>query len=212
MSENKAKPLNPALLAVLRRRRAFAARKRGAELSTSAVKALPRLLLQTVIVPGAPTEDGRLIQAVALPWFEIIALLENDPNLAYQIPPRKWEEIIAGTYKAAGFDEVILTPYSRDYGRDVIATMHGIGSIRVIDSVKAYRPPHLVTYDDVRALIGVLTGDGASKGFLTTTSNFPPNMMTDPLITRWIPAQLELVNGDMLLARLRDLARLKRPR
>jgi hypothetical protein len=31
-------------------------------------------------------------------------------------------------------------------------------------------------------------------------------MMKDPLITPWIPSQLELVNGKMLLARLQELA------
>jgi restriction system protein len=164
------------------------------------------LLLQTVIVPGAKKDEGTLIEAVALPWFDIIALLERDPSIAYQLSWEKWEEMIAGTYKESGFDEVILTPRSGDHGRDVIAIMKGVGSIRVIDSVKAYRPPHLVGYDDVRALIGVLHGDGASKGFLTTTSDFAPNMMKDPLITRWIPSQLELVNGTMLLARLQELA------
>jgi restriction system protein len=114
--------------------------------------------------------------------------------------------MIAGIYKESGFDEVILTPRSGDYGRDVIAIKRGVGSIRVIDSVKAYKPPRLVRYDDVRALIGVLHGDRASKGFLTTTSDFAPNMMNDPFISCWIPSRLELVNGSMLLARLRELA------
>jgi restriction system protein len=109
-------------------------------------------------------------------------------------------------HKESGFDEVILTPRSGDHGRDVVAIMKGVGSIRVIDSVKAYRPPHLVGYDDVRALIGVLHSDGASKGLLTTTSDFAPNILKDPLITRSIPSQLELVNGTMLLARLQELA------
>jgi hypothetical protein len=31
------------------------------------------LLVQTVIVPGARTDEGTLIEAVALPWFDIIA-------------------------------------------------------------------------------------------------------------------------------------------
>jgi|SRR5271166_612906 len=166
----------------------------------------PSLLLQAVIVPGARTGEGRLIEAVIEPWFEIIALLQKDPNIAFQLSSTKWEEMIAGIYKESGFDDVILTPRSGDHGRDVIATIKGVGFIRVIDSVKAYKPPHLVEYDDVRALIGVIQGDGASKGFLTTTSYFPPNMMKDPLITRWIPSQLELVNGTMLLARLQALA------
>jgi restriction system protein len=66
--------------------------------------------------------------------------------------------------------------YTSDHGRDVIAVKRGLGFVRVIDQVKAYKPTHLVTADDVRALIGVLHGDGASKGFLTTTSDFAPRL------------------------------------
>jgi restriction system protein len=167
---------------------------------------LATLLLQTVIVPGARTDEGRLIEAVALPWFEIIALLQKDPSIAFQLSPEKWEEVIAGAYKKAGFDEVTLTPRSGDHGRDIIAIKKGIGFIRVIDQVKAYTPPHLVTADDVRALIGVLHGDGASKGCLTTTSDFAPKIKADPLIVPFIPSRLELVNGTQLFTRLEELA------
>jgi restriction system protein len=151
-----------------------------------------------------------LIEAVALPWFDIVALLEKDPSVAFQISPEKWEEIVAGASKKAGFDEVILTPRSGDYGRDVIAVKQGIGRIRVIDQVKAYRPPHLVSANDVRALLGVLAGDGASKGFLTTTSDFAPRIRTDPLVTPFMTSPLELINGEALLARLTELANIKR--
>jgi restriction system protein len=164
------------------------------------------LLLQTVIVPGERTPEGHLIEAVTLPWFEIIAAIGRDPNTAFQIAPRKWEEIIAGAYHKAGFDEVILTPSSGDLGRDVIATKKGLGTVRVIDQVKAYSPDHLVTADDVRALLGVLPGDGASKGFLTTTSDFAPRLREDPLISFHVPARLELINGEALLKRLKELA------
>ena len=83
---------------------------------------LPGLLLQTVVVRGERTAEGTLIQAVALPWFEIIALLEKDPTVAFQLPPDRWEEMVAGAYQRAGFEEVVLTPRSGDLGRDVIAT------------------------------------------------------------------------------------------
>lgn len=165
------------------------------------------LLLQTVIVPGRKTDEGQLIEAVTIPWLEIIELLRNDPGIAYEIPPLKWEEIIAGAYKKAGFDEVTLTPRSGDHGRDVIAVKRGLGSVRVIDQVKAYKPDHLVTANDVRALIGVLHGDGASKGFLTTTSDFAPKIQKDPLILPFIPSRLELINGTMLVKRLEELAK-----
>jgi hypothetical protein len=144
------------------------------------VAANAQLLLQTVIVPGPRTGEGKLIEAVTIPWFAIVALLKQDPNMAFQIPAEKWEEIVAGAYRMAGFEEVTLTPRSGDYGRDVIAIKRGIGLVRVIDQVKAFRPPHLVTANDVRALIGVLHGDGASKANLTTTSDFAPKIRTDP--------------------------------
>ena len=67
----------------------------------------------------------------------------------------------------------VITPRSGDYGRDVIATKRGIGRVRVIDQVKAYRPGNLVTANDVRALAGVLHCDGASKGFLTVSAHPP---------------------------------------
>lgn len=165
----------------------------------------PRLVMQSLLLFGETTDEGKIVQAVTLPWFEILKLLENNPRAAFEIPPDKWEEIIAGAYRQSGFDDVTLTPRSGDYGRDVIAVKKGIGTIRVIDQVKAYKPNHLVTANDVRALIGVLHGDKASKAFLTTTSDFAPKLPTDPLVTEFIPSRLELINGEKLLKRLFEL-------
>lgn len=176
----------------------------GADVQT--VSSIAGLLMKAVIVAGSKTSEGKLIEAVALPWLDIIELLKRDPNIAFQISPEKREEIVAGSYSKAGFDEVILTPRSGDFGRDVIATKRGLGSIRVIDQVKAYSPNHLVTADDVRALLGVLTADGASKGFLTTTSNFAPRLRDDILLAPYIGPRLELINGTQLISRLSELA------
>jgi restriction system protein len=169
-------------------------------------KGAPGILIKTVIVPGARTAEGTLIEAVTLPFFEIIELLARDPGLVFQIDARKWEEIVAGAYSRANFDEVILTPRSGDAGRDVIAVKHGIGSVRVIDQVKAYRPGHLVTAEDARALYGVVELDGASKGFLTTTSDFAPRLREDVLLRKALASRIELINGEMLLKRLKQLA------
>src|SRR5437879_13525388 len=106
----------------------------------------------------------------------------------------KWEEIIAGAYRQSGFDEVTLTPRSGDYGRDVIAIKKGICTIRVIDQVKAYKPPHLVSADDVRALVGVLHGDGASKACLSTTSDFAPMIRIAPLLVGFLPSRPDRAN------------------
>lgn len=165
------------------------------------------LLLQTVVELGDKTDDGRIVLAVTLPWFDIVRALEKDPAMAFQLSPRQWEEMVAGSYDRGGADEVILTPRSGDRGRDVIAIFRGIGTVRVIDQVKAYKPDHLVTAEDVRALFGVVVADRASKGFLTTTSDFAPRLRDDPLMAEQIGPRLELVNGVQLLARLKELGK-----
>ena len=178
----------------------------GATIEAPAALPPVNILLQTVVEFGEKVDDGQLILAVTWPWYGIIEALEQDPEFAFRMTPRQWEEMVAGSYERAGA-EVILTPASADRGRDVIATFHGLGKVRVLDQVKAYRPGHLVTADDVRALFGVVTADGASKGFLTTTSDFAPRLREDPLIVPHIGPRLELVNGTQLFTRLKELAK-----
>src|ERR1041385_3737346 len=76
---------------------------------------LPEILLQAVITPGERTDQGTVVKAVALPWFEIIELLVKQPEAMYQLDWRKFEEIIAAAYKRQHFD-VTLTPRSGDGG------------------------------------------------------------------------------------------------
>jgi restriction system protein len=159
-----------------------------------------------VIIPERKTAEGVLIKAASVVWGAVVDQLKNDWTKAHDIPPHVWEEIIAGAYDMAGFDEVILTPRSGDHGRDVIAVRKGIGCIKIIGSVKAYAPGHLVSYDDVRALIGVMSGErDASKGILSTTSEFPPRIMDDPFIAPFVPYRLELMNGRQLQKWLLEL-------
>lgn len=166
----------------------------------------PSLLLQAVIIPGDKTTEGQLVEAVALPWFEIIELISRSPESIYEIDWRKWEEIIAAAYKQQGF-EVTLTPRSNDKGRDVIATSKGLGSVRFFEQVKAYRPGHVVTAEEVRAMVGVLTLEpNVSKGLVTTTSSFAPGILQDPEIARLMPYRLELKGRDVLLEWLATIA------
>jgi restriction system protein len=172
---------------------------------------LPALVVQQVVTLSEKIPEGQLIEAVTVPWYAIVQEIMKDPAAMYKIPPRKWEEIIAGAYKEAQFDEVILTPRSGDLGRDVIAVKKGLGTVKLIDQVKAYRPGHLVTAEEVNALIGVLLGgsDGASKGFVTTTSDFAPNILKHPSISLQIPGRIELINGSKLQKRLIEIAQRK---
>jgi len=62
-----------------------------------------------IVVFGDRTNEGQLIQAVSLPWFEIIRELERDPRFLFALPWRKLQELVAGAYDRAGF------PGSRGY-------------------------------------------------------------------------------------------------
>jgi restriction system protein len=170
--------------------------------------AYPDVLIQaTVVVIGGQGAEGEVIVGVAVPWFEIIAQLERDPEFLMRVSWRKLEEIIAGAYEREGWPDVVLTPRSGDRGRDVIATRPGVGSIRIVDQVKHYKPGHLVKADEVRSVLGVLAADqNVSKGIITTTSGFAPGIEREPGLSAFMPYRLELKDGP----RLREwLVRLK---
>jgi restriction system protein len=169
--------------------------------------AQPALLLRSVVTLGEKTDTGHVIEAVTIAWYEIVKLIKTDRHAMRQLDWRTWEEIIGGAYKAAGFDEVIVTPRSGDLGRDLIATRRDGFSIRIIDQVKSYAPGNLVPADDVRSMLGVLTGDrNVSKGIVTTTSDFAPGVRTDTLLAPFMPNRLELRSGTELLKWLEELA------
>lgn len=173
--------------------------------SGESLATLPAITLGALLTFGDKTPEGRIVEAVALPWFEILKIFERDPDQMYRLDPRQWEEIMAGSYKAAGFDEVILTPRSGDKGRDLIATRNGVLSIRIVEQVKAYSPGNPVTADEVRALAGVLAADvSATKAVMTTTSAFAPRLLEDNNLAKLIPHRVELRPRDELLEWLRS--------
>lgn len=165
------------------------------------------LTISSLIVPDAKTASGILIKSTSVVWAEIVDRLKSDWSKAHEFTPSQWEEIVAGAFKKANFDEVTLTPRSGDHGRDVIAIKKGIGCIKIIGSVKAYAPGNIVGYDDVRALLGVMSGErDVSKGIIATTSDFPPLIQSDPFIAPFMPTRLELMNGTQLQEWLRELS------
>jgi restriction system protein len=171
----------------------------------------PTLVSQAVIIPYQKTDEGQLIKSATVALLNIIERVMQDPSRMYEIDPRKWEEIIAGTYAGSGlFDEVTLTPRSGDRGQDVIAVKRGFGSVRIIESVKRYTPGTKVTAEEVQALLGVLHSDPqASKGIVSTTWEFAPKIQENPNIKQYIPHRLELVDGEALLKRLKEYTRPK---
>ena len=114
------------------------------------------------------------------------------------------EEIVAAAYEAEGY-AVELTPRSGDGGVNVIATLHNGPLVRIFDQVKAYGRGNLVPANDVRALMGVVAHSDATKGVVTTTSDFAPKIREDKYISDALSRGLELVNGEALRSRLQAL-------
>jgi restriction system protein len=162
------------------------------------------LLLAGVVELVGKTLDGDRIRLIEPAWQAILRVLEADPDAAFQIKPRKWEELVAAAYEAEGY-LVELTPRSGDGGVDVIATLESGSRVRIFDQVKAYGRGHLVLANDVRALMGVVAHSDATKGVVTTTSDFAPKIREDKYIAHAIRSGLELVNGTGLRQRLQAL-------
>lgn len=170
-------------------------------------KPFPSLVVTSLIIPENRTHDGILVKSTGLLWYEIAKEFAKDFSRAMQLTPTQWEELIAGAYKKDGYS-VILTPRSGDYGRDVIATKSGVGSVKILGSVKAYAPGNLVSAEAVRSLVGVVSADqSASKGIISTTSDFAPKIASDPSIAPFIPTRIELMNGRAIQYWLDDLTK-----
>ncbi len=172
----------------------------GEQIAT-AFSVSPTVLLKTTLVQlGDKTPDGQLIQAPTATWFEISRHLNIDPAFRFEFSsnPTKFEEFLAGAYKLQGWDAVTLTPRSGDKGRDVIAITTGLSALKVLDQAKANRASNLVTQNDVRAIFGVLALDqNASKGVITTTSDFAPGVTEE--FGQAMPYRLETRNGEQFL-------------
>ncbi len=162
------------------------------------------LLMGALIEAECESDNGTIVRMIAPAWLEIVRLIQANPRILHAMNARKFEELIAGAYKHAGFDNVILTPRSADHGVDVIAEKHGLGQVRIVDQVKRFSPGSLVTANDVRALGFVALADGKhTKGIVTTTSSFAPRIDQDRYLGPFLErGRIELVDGETLLDRL----------
>lgn len=169
----------------------------------------PEVTIHTTIVElEDKTDEGHIIRAASIPWWNIYNELQNNPDFLFQFieDGHKFEEFIAGAYEIAGWT-VTLTPRSGDGGRDVIAEKSGFGALRFVEQCKAYRKDRRVTADEVRAMYGVLMADPkANKAIVTTTADFAPMIYKDPLLGPFIGNRLELKNGTATILWLKAIA------
>lgn len=125
-------------------------------------------------LPIDEDEKSSLITVDRLPLRLLSKILRN-PSDIRNITPRQFEEFIAELLSELGFNNVILTPRSRDGGKDVIAS-HSVQGIPLTFyfECKKYAEGNKVQLDTMRSLLGTVAHDSrkVNKGILVTTSTF----------------------------------------
>lgn len=159
------------------------------------------ILLAAVVDYLGITPRGDRVRLIEPAWNAVLFEIEKDPDLIFRFADRKWEEIIAAAYDAEGY-AVELTKRSGDGGVDVIACSVEGPRVKIFDQVKAFGKGHRVSANDVRALMGVVAYSDATKGVVTTTSEFAPRIQQDPYISEALKHDLQLVDGVALRERL----------
>ena len=105
----------------------------------------------------------------------LVGRLQHQPDLLYELPPRKFEELVADLLTNLGYD-IELTPATHDGGKDILAQMNTPhGNMLCLVEVKKHRVDRPVGIALVRQLYGTLVDADATSAMLVTTSSFTSN-------------------------------------
>ena len=108
----------------------------------------------------------------------LIERLRQQPGSIYELPPRKFEELVADLLTDLGY-EVDLTPTTHDGGKDILAQMTTpLGRLLCLVETKKYRADRPVGVELIRQLYGTLIDANATSAMLVTTSYFSPSAKT----------------------------------
>jgi hypothetical protein len=136
------------------------------------------------VVPASALNRLKTVEFLPLSMLDRIL---RSPDAMKSLTSRDFEKFIATLVDQLGFENVIITPRSSDFGRDILATktVHGI-SVLFAFECKRYSTENPVGPEILRALLGTITHGPtkANKGVLVTTSNFTPGarkfILTEP--------------------------------
>lgn len=121
---------------------------------------------------GTGAAAPELIRTIAAVDEELIRYLSKHPQMLYELNSRRFEELVAELLRAQGF-EPILTPRTRDGGRDILAARSdALGNLLYLVECKRYAPHKKVGVERIRAIHGVTQAERATKGVIVTTSSF----------------------------------------
>ena len=98
--------------------------------------------------------------------------LIRQPQEIYSIPSRQFEEVMAFALAETGYDDVRLTPPTRDGGYDIEAIRNGPICHRLLVECKRYARDRKVGRPTLDGLLGVLEREKANQAVLATTSSF----------------------------------------
>lgn len=120
--------------------------------------------------------DQRLIlpvqQSISFVNERLVSRFRKNPELLREIRPREFEKFVVELFEDEGYT-VVLTPSSRDGGKDLYVTkVDKAANIRFVVECKRYRPPNKVGVHIVRQLYGVVQRERVSGGIIVTTSYF----------------------------------------
>jgi restriction system protein len=114
----------------------------------------------------------RLIESVRHVDDQLMQMIHRNPELVYELHPRKFEEISAELFQRLGY-EVTLTPASKDGGKDLIIVSNSVlGKIIVFAECKLYAKDRPVGVSIIDQLRGVIERGNATSGIVLTTSSF----------------------------------------
>jgi DNA polymerase III epsilon subunit len=139
---------------------------------------LAKLYLQGFASLQVSQPESYALAASAKIWtpsieHELFSYLSKHPRALLDLPPRRFEELVASIFRNNGFS-VELTPQTRDGGVDIIAVENSSltgGSLHLIEC-KRYAHENKVGIGIVQRLLGAVSQRRATKGILVTTSFF----------------------------------------
>jgi len=104
---------------------------------------------------------------------ELITFIKRKPDTIFDLPPRKFEELIAGILFDLGWS-VDLTQQSKDGGYDIFAVSKDVSGVTTawVVECKRYARHRKVGVEIVRSLFGTPIVQQGANALLVTTSSF----------------------------------------
>lgn len=152
----------------------------------------PNGLLRTI----AKHADGDVVEVNRDELRKISETLTFNFDRIRSLKPREMEMLVAAIYSSTGyFDRVILTPATRDHGRDVILERDVWKGRRFLIEVKAYSDERSTPPDKIDGVLGVADGEApGSCVALFSTSYFSSEIEKRPNVKNTIRKKLQLVD------------------